>query len=114
MTRDEYIALVEGFGLEFHTIGYSAYFGLYPVCGWRVDGSKFPCNNWEPCSLIIYDSIDEEITYNGKYSGKYKCGLYATDVEEGKRLVYNRIKELKDLMVRKKLFEMNKDFENET
>lgn len=114
MTKEEYIALVEGFGLEFHFSGFSAYYGLYPVCGWRVDESNFPYNNWEPCSLIIYDSINEEIKSNGKYSGKYKSGLYATDVEEGKRLVYNRIKELKDLMVRKKLFEMNKDFENET
>ncbi len=110
MTKEEYIALVEGFGLEFRLGGFSAYFGLYPVCGWRVDGSNFTSNNWEPCSLIIYDSIEEEIKYNGKYSGKYKSGLYATDVEEGKRLVYNRIKELKDLMVRNKIIEMNKDF----
>lgn len=58
-------------------------------------------------------NITAEISHNGKYSGKYKSGLYATDVGEGKRLVYNRIKELKDLMVRKKLFEMNKDFEND-
>lgn len=111
MTKEEYMTLIEGFGLDFRESGYSAYFGLYPVCGWREDRSYFPKNNWEDCSLIIYDSIEEEITYYGKYSGKYISGLYATDVEEGKRLVYNRIKEIKDLIVRKKLFEINKDFE---
>ena len=112
MTIEEYKTLIKEFGLEFRESGYSAYFGLYPVCGWRVDRSDFPNkNNWEDCSLIIYDSVEEKITYYGKYSGKYISGLYATDVEEGKKLVYNRIKELKDLMVKKKLIEINKDFE---
>lgn len=112
MTREEYMTLIKEFGLDFRESGYSAYFGLYPVCGWRKDMSYFARNNWEDYSLIIYDSIEEKITYYGKYSGKYISGLYATDVEEGKKLVYNRIKELKELMVKKKLFEINKDFEN--
>lgn len=110
MTKEEYMTLIEGFGLEFRESGYSAYFGLYPVCGWREERSYFPKNNWKDRSLIIYDSIEEKITYYGKYSGKYISGLYATNVEEGKKLVYNRIKELKYLNVKKKLKELEKDF----
>ena len=33
MTREEYIALVEEFGLEYHVSGFSAYFGKVWVKG---------------------------------------------------------------------------------
>lgn len=109
MTKKDYIALVNEFGLTYYADSYSAYYKEFPICGYRAYRSNFGTNDWDAKSLIIFDNYDEVLNNLGHYSGFY-TNKYATKVEEGRQLISNQIVFIKNKYINERLEKMNKDF----
>ena len=109
MTKKDYIALVNEFGLTYYADTSSAYYKEFPICGYRAGRSSFGINDWGSKSLIIFDNYDEVLNHSGHYSGFY-TNKYATKVEEARQLISNQIMFVKNKCVNERLEKMNKDF----
>ena len=109
MTKKDYIAIVNEFGLTYYADSSSAYYKEFPICGYRAYHSYFGTNDWDAKSLIIFDNYDEVLDNSGHYSGFY-TNKYATKVEEARQLISNQIMFVKNKYVNNRLEKMNKDF----
>lgn len=109
MTKADYIALVNKFGLEYHKENDSAYYKEYPICGYRIKHSTFGKNDWDDRCLIIFDNYSEELNNTGHYSGFY-TDKYARTVEDARQLIMNQIMVIKDKYMNERLANMKKDF----
>ena len=109
MTRQEYIKLVQEFNLDYDNCTSSAYYKLYPVCGYRLDASDWNNMNWKDNSLIIFEKYSHNKNYNGRYSGEY-TGKYAVKLNKARKLIGNQIKEIKEIYLKKKLNTIEEDF----
>lgn len=110
MTKKDYIALVNEFGLEYYKETTSAYYNKYPICAYRPDRSHFEKNDWSAKSLIIFENYNtSHINKYGHYSGIYK-DKSATKVKEARLLIANQIKFIKNLLINEQLAKMNEDF----
>lgn len=110
MTKKDYIALVNEFGLTYYADSSSAYYKEFPICGYRADHSNFGTNDLDAKSLIIFDNYDEVLNNSGHYSGFY-TNKYATKVEEARLLISNQIMVVKNKCVNERLEKMYKDFD---
>lgn len=110
MTKNEYIKLVQEFNLDYDNLTSSAYYKLYPVCGYRSDAStKLNELNWKDNSLIIFDKFSNDKNYNGKYSGEY-TGKSAVTLDKARKLIGNQIKTIKEIYLKNKLKTIEEDF----
>ena len=109
MTKKDYIALVNEFGLYYDAETTSAYYNEYPICGYRLVRSSFGINDWSARSLIIFEHYIENLNECGHYTGFY-IDKYATKVEEARKLIKNQIMLFKNKYINERLEKMNKDF----
>ena len=109
MTKKDYIALVNEFGLYYDADTTSAYYNEFPICGYRTDCSRFGTNDWSAKSLIIFENYTDHLNAYGHYSGAYQ-DKSSTNLEEARQLISNQIKYIKTKYVNKRLAKMNKDF----
>lgn len=107
MTKKDYIALVNEFGLTYDDDTTSAYYNEYPICGYRTCRSDFA--NWSARSLIIFERYYEYPNENGHYTGFYN-DKYATKVEDARQLIANQIIVVKNIFANERLEKMEKDF----
>lgn len=94
MTKKDYIALVNEFGLYYDADTTSAYYNEYPICGYRTVRSSFGINDWSAKSLIIFENYSEHLNEYGHYYGEYQ-DKFATKVEEARQLISNQIVSIK-------------------
>lgn len=109
MTKNEYIQLVQEFNLDYDNCTSSAYYKLYPVCGYRLDASDGNKIDWKENSLIIFDKFSHNLNYNGRYSGEY-TGKSAVTLAEARKLIGNQIKAIKQIYLNNKLKTIDEDF----
>ena len=109
MTKKDYIALINEFGLTYDDDTSSAYYNEYPICGYRTDRSRFGTADWSPKSLIIFENYSEHINEYGHYTGVYQ-DKFATKVEEARQLISNQIVYIKNKYINERLGKMEKDF----
>lgn len=109
MTKNEYIKLVQEFNLDYDNCTSSAYYKLYPVCGYRFDASSGNECNWKCNSLIIFDKFSHNKNYNGRYSGGY-TGKSAVTLAKARKLIRNQIKTIKEIYLKNKLNNIEEDF----
>ena len=109
MTKKDYIALVNEFGLIYDADTTSAYYNEYPICCYRLVRSSFGINDWSARSLIIFEHYIENLNECGHYTGFY-IDKYATKVEEARQLISNQIVSIKNKYINDRLDKMNKDF----
>jgi hypothetical protein len=109
MTQNEYIKLVQEFNLDYDNCTSSAYYKLYPVCGYRLDASDWNEYNWKDNSLIIFEKFSHNKNYNGKYSGEY-TGKSAVTLAKARKLIGNQIKTIKEIYLNNKLKTIEEDF----
>lgn len=109
MTKKDYIALVNEFGLYYDADTTSAYYNEFPICGYRPDRSSFGTSDWSARSLIIFENYSEHLNEYGHYSGVYQ-DKSSTKVEEARQLISNQIKCIKNKYVNERLAKMKKDF----
>lgn len=107
MTKKDYIALVNEFGLTYYADSSSAYYKEFPICGYRPSRSSYA--DWSAKSLIIFEDYNDHLNNCGHYSGFY-TNKYATKVEEGRQLISNQIVFIKNKYINERLEKMNKDF----
>ena len=107
MTQNEYIQLVQEFNLDYDNCTSSAYYKLYPVCGYRSGASDM--HHWKDNSLIIFENFTHNKNYNGRYSGEY-TGKYADTLVEARKLIRNQIKTIKQIYLNNKLKTIYEDF----
>ena len=109
MTKQDYIALVNEFGLTYDADTTSAYYNEYPICGYRSVRSSFGINDWSARSLIIFEHYIENLNECGHYTGFY-IDKYATKVEEARQLISNQIVSIKKKNINERMEKMNQDF----
>lgn len=109
MTKKDYIALVNEFGLIYDAETTSAYYNEYPICGYRHIRSNFGINDWNSKSLIIFENYTEKLNEHGHYSGLH-IDKSSTNVEEARQLISNQIMLIKNKYINERLEKMNKDF----
>lgn len=107
MTKKDYIALVNEFGLYYDADTTSAYFNEFPICGYRPCRSSYA--DWSAKSLIIFEDYNDHLNNCGHYSGIY-CEKYATKVEDARQLITNQIMLVKDKYINDRLEKMEEDF----
>lgn len=107
MTKKDYIALVNEFGLYYDADTTSAYYNAFPICGYRTCRSNFA--NWSARSLIIFEKYYEYPNEDGHYTGLYN-DKYATKVEDARPLIANQIMAVKNMFTNERLEKMEKDF----
>lgn len=109
MTKEDYISLVNEFGLEYDTSSTTAYYNKYPICGYRMFHASFKQNPWDAKSLIIFENYSDCINESGHYSGEY-VDKFSTTVKEASKLIVNQIRYIKNLFINKRFEKMNEDF----
>ncbi|MBO7694767.1 MAG: hypothetical protein J6T10_19295 [Methanobrevibacter sp.] len=113
MSRNDFLELIKEFGLELLSDNSNtAYYGLYPICGWHSYGSTILDNgySWEARSITIYNVYQKKInSYIQKYEGRYS-GHYAIEIEEGRTLIGDKLQEIKKQLIEEKLECVEKDF----
>lgn len=109
MTKKDYIALVNEFGLTYDAETTSAYYNEYPICGYRSFHSTFGINDWCAKSLIIFENYIEKLNKPGHYSGEYQ-DKFATKVEEARQLISNQIVSIKNKYINARLDKIKDDF----
>lgn len=109
MTQDEYIKLVQEFNLDYDNCTSSAYYNLYPICGYRIDAYNWNDLNWKAKSLIIFEKYSHNKNYNGRYSGEY-IGKSAVTLNKARKLISNQIKEIKQMYLKNKISSIKEDF----
>lgn len=109
MTKKDYIALVNEFGLYYDADTTSAYYNEFPICGYRPDHSSFGTNDWSAKSLIIFENYTDHLNEYGHYSGVYQ-DKFATKVEDARQLISNQIVTIKNKYIIERLEKMEKDF----
>lgn len=114
MTEEEYLSILDEFGLKLADFRYendfTAYFlGKYPVCTYRKQGK-----------VAIYGDnfmMFYQPKYDNLYNSKYNAGIYNgrsyEDYFEAKRKFADHLKEIKKQLVQLKVQEIDKDFKNE-
>ena len=109
MTKEDYISLVNEFGLEYDTSSTDAYYNKYPICGYRTDRSNFGTNDWSAKSLIIFENYTDNLNEYGHYSGEYQ-DKFATKVEEARQWISNQIVSIKNKYINARLDKIKDDF----
>ena len=109
MTKKDYIALVNEFGLYYDADTTSSYYNEFPICGYRAAHSNFGTNDWSTKSLIIFENYTDNLNEHGHYSGVYQ-DKFATKVEKARQLISNQIMLIKNIYINERLEKMNKDF----
>ena len=109
MTKKDYIALVNEFGLTYDADTTSAYYNEFPICGYRTDRSNFGTNDWSAKSLIIFENYTDNLNEHGHYAGLH-IDKSSTNVEEARQLIKNQIMLIKNKYINERLEKMNKDF----
>ena len=109
MTKKDYIALVNEFGLIYDAETTSAYYNEYPICGYRPIRSNFGINDWSAKSLIIFENYTEKLNEYGHYSGSH-IDKSSTKVEEARQLIKNQIMLIKNKYINERIEKMNMDF----
>lgn len=109
MTKKDYIALVNEFGLYYDAETTSAYYNEYPICGYRLVRSNFGTSDWNAKSLIIFENYIEKLNEHGHYAGFY-IGKFATKVEKARQLISNQIVYIKKKNINERMEKMNQDF----
>lgn len=108
MKLEEYKKLVKEFGLDFDEKSSSAFYMNHPVCGWR----ESDCGSlWKAGSVIMFGEYTNSIDSKGRKSGWFN-GHYATKKYPASVLITEKIQEIKSKMIKEKLEDMKKDFEN--
>lgn len=109
MTKKDYIALINEFGLTYDAGTTSAYYNEFPICGYRTDRYNFGPSDWSAKSLIIFENYSEHLNEYGHYSGEYQ-GKFATKVEEARQLISNQIVSIKNKYINARLDKIKEDF----
>ena len=107
MTKNQYLKLVNEFGLVYDDDTTSAYFNGFPICGYRKGISKYA--DWKKNCLIIFENYTEQINNFGHYSGVYS-GKCANTVKDARQLIANQIVYVKNKHLKKLLENIKKDF----
>lgn len=107
MTKKDYIALVNEFGLTYDAETTSAYYNEFPICGYRPIRSNY--SDWNSKSLIIFENYSEHLNEYGHYSGEYQ-DKFATKVEEARQLISNQIVSIKNKYINARLDKIKEDF----
>lgn len=105
MNLPQYIKLIHKYGLELDHLFETAYYGDYPICGWRQFKHE---NKWAAQSLITFGEWETAIGFD-KYVGNFD-GSYAVNTEKGAKLIEAKIKEVKQLIIDKRKESINEDF----
>lgn len=100
MTKKDYIALVNEFGLTYDADTTSAYYNEFPICGYRPCRSDFA--DWSARSLIIFGNYTDYLNEDGLYTGFYN-DKYATKVEDARPLIANQIMVVKNKFTNERL-----------
>lgn len=106
MTKNDYIALVNEFGLYYDADTTSAYYNEFPICGYRSSPSS--CG-WNAKSLIIFENYTDHLNEYGHYSGVYQ-DKFSSKVEEARQLISNQIVVIKNKYINERLAKMKADF----
>ena len=105
MNLPQFFALVRKYGLELDHLFETAYYGKYPICGWRQYKEK---GKWPAQSLITFGGWSPTDWFD-RYVGNFD-GSYAVNTRQGAKLIEAKIKEAKQLIIDQIKAAINEDF----
>ena len=105
MTLPQFLELARKYGLEIDHVFETAYYGKYPICGWRQYKHK---GNWPAHSLITFGGWSPTDGFD-MYVGNYD-GSYAVNTKQGAKLIEAKIKEAKQVIIDQRKEAINEDF----
>ena len=105
MTLPKYKALVRKYGLKIDNLFETAYYGKYPICGWRQYKEK---GKWPGQCLITFGDWSPTDWFD-MYIGNFD-GSYAVNTRQGAKLIEAKIKQAKQVIIDQRKEAINNDF----